>query len=173
MLSLSIGRKWPIIRHNAKLRALDLFYRVKVNIKYNWYTSTSSSVLWTLFDHKILLKGVGGWVKCMCYLHKIGSECDAVWRRYLNCGGNLALSSRAWLWAIENYLAISHGSRPVPTGQFSEKCSRIGSRIESADSTTDFVVISRLPVLNMLFPYRSSRLTLVGRLLPSADSKPV
>ena len=43
---MSIGCKRPIIRHNAKLRALDLFDRVKVNIKYNWYTSTSSSVLW-------------------------------------------------------------------------------------------------------------------------------
>ena len=41
---------------------------------------------------------------------------------------------------------------------------------ESADSTTDFVIVGRLPVLNMFNIYI---LTLVGRLLLSTDCKSV
>ena len=43
---------------------------------------------------------------------------------------------------------------------------------ESPDSTTDFVIVNRLPVLNM-FPHRSSRPTVVAQLLLSADCKTV
>ena len=95
------------------------------------------------------------------------------------CVSFSALAMRKLADAKADYSGI-WAERPVPTGRFfrgfaAESVVESADSIpESADSTTDFVIVGRLPVLNMFnisTPIKSP--TLVGRLLPSADCKAV
>ena len=63
--------------------------------------------------------------------------------------------------------------RPIFRGLSADSAVESAASITgSADSTTDFVIVGRLPVFN-IFPHRSSKPILVSRLFPSVDCKPV